>query len=257
MSTNESETGVVGEGVAMADGPGDDIAGPAQAMPPPADELRLSELLLLAGLWMLFGFMLWFYLSAFHGVPVRIISASILSEILGDHFFNIIVNPDRHFLLQVQTHIPFTFRDGTSDALGFIVNPLVYSYGLPLLFGLVMGSDVSWRRKLTILLIGYVTITAVQVWGVVWQSLKMLAYNFGAETHLIVSQAGISDEAIALGYQLGSLILPGLAPVFVWVLSNRPLVEQFVGWEVGDKEIRESGRKKNKQPKSDEQEPKS
>jgi hypothetical protein len=28
------------------------------------------------------------------------------------------------------------------------------------------------------------------------------------------------------------LILPALAPIFVWVLSNRRLVEQFVGWKV-------------------------
>ena len=111
-----------------------------------------------------------------------------------------------------------------------MVNPLVYTYGLPLLFGLVMGSDVSWLRKLIIMLIGYVAITLVQIWGVVWLSLKMLAFNFGSQTHAIVAAHGVSDGAIALGYQLGTLILPPLAPIFVWVLSNRPLVKQFVGW---------------------------
>jgi len=177
--------------------------------------------------------MLWFYLSAFHGAPVRIASNEILSHILGSNFYRVIVNPDQHFLLQVETTIPFTFRDGTTEALGFVVNPLVYSYGLPLLFGLVMGSDVSWLRKTVIMLIGYATITAVQIWGVVFQSLKMLAFNFGSQTYQIVQETGISDSAIALGYQLGSLILPALAPIFVWVLSNRKLVEQFVGWQVG------------------------
>jgi hypothetical protein len=80
------------------------------------------------------------------------------------------------------------------------------------------------------MLIGYVVILGVQIWGVVWQSLKMLAFNFGAQTHEIVSSHGVSDAAIAMGYQLGTLIFPALAPIFVWVLSNRPLVEQFVGW---------------------------
>jgi hypothetical protein len=194
------------------------------------EELLLSELLILASLWMLFGFMLWFYLSAFHGTPTRLISSAILSEILGSNFLDIVVDPDQHFLFQVQTQIQFAFRDGTTEALGFVVNPLVYSYGLPLLFGLVMGSNVSWLRKLVILLIGYVAITAVQVWGVVWQSLKMLAFNFSEQTHSVIEQAGLSDSAIALCYQLGSLILPALVPIFVWVLTNRPLVEQFVGW---------------------------
>jgi len=195
------------------------------------DELKLSELLILASLWMLFGFMLWFYLSAFHGAPARMAVDAILGQILGSNFHQVVVEPNQHFLFQVETNIPFTFRDGTTEALGFVVNPLVYSYGLPLLFGLVMGSDVSWLRKGMILLIGYVTITGVQIWGVVWQSLKMLAFNFGSQTHQIVMDAGISDSAIALSYQLGTLIFPALAPIFVWVLTNRPLVEQFVGWQ--------------------------
>ncbi len=197
------------------------------------DELKLSELLILASMWMLFGFMLWFYLSAFHGVPARLASEAILGHVLGDDFHRIIVEPNQHFLFQVETQIQFTFRDGTTDALGFVINPLIFSYGLPLLFGLVMGSDVSWLRKTVILSIGYIVITGVQVWGVVWSSLKMLAFNFGEQTHAIVTSHGVSDGAIALGYQLGTLILPALAPIFVWVLTNRPLVEQFVGWQVG------------------------
>jgi hypothetical protein len=197
------------------------------------EELKLSELLILASMWMLFGFMLWFYLSAFHGTPARLAAEAILSHVLGSDFYRIIVEPNQHFLYQVETQIQFTFRDGTTDALGFIVNPLIFSYGLPLLFGLVMGSDVSWLRKLVIMLIGYVVITGVQIWGVVWQTLKMLSFNFGEQTHAIVLSHGVTDASIALGYQLGTLILPALAPIFVWVLSNRPLVEQFVGWQVG------------------------
>ena len=194
------------------------------------DELTLGELLILASMWMLFGFMLWFYLSAFHGAPARMAAEAILQNVLGADFSRIIVDPNQNFLFQVETNIPFTFRDGTTEALGFVVNPLIFSYGLPLLFGLVMGSNVSWLRKFTIMLIGYVVILGVQIWGVVWQSLKMLAFNFGAQTHAVVSSHGVSDAAIALGYQLGTLIFPALAPIFVWVLTNRPLVEQFVGW---------------------------
>jgi hypothetical protein len=204
------------------------------------EELKLSELLILASMWMLLGFMLWFYLSAFHGTPARLASEAILSHILGSDFYRIIVEPNQHFLYQVETQIQFTFRDGSTDALGFVINPLIYSYGLPLLFGLVMGSDVSWLRKIIIMLTGYVVITGVQIWGVVWSALKMLSFNFGEQTHAIVLSHGVSDASIALGYQIGTLIFPALAPIFVWVLSNRPLVEQFVGWQAG-----QLGRKRN------------
>jgi hypothetical protein len=194
-------------------------------------ELRLTELLILACLWMVFGFMLWYYLSAFHGIPVRVLSSEILSRWLGSDFLNIIPNPDHHYLFQVQTKIPFVFPDGSREALGFIINPLVYGYGLPLLFGLVMASGVSFLRKIGILLVGYVCVMLVQVWGVVWASLKMLAFNFGPEALQVVDNAGISSELIALCYQLGSLILPPLVPIILWVLSNWALVEQFTGWQ--------------------------
>ncbi len=194
------------------------------------EPMRLGELLLLAGLWMLFGFMLWYYLSAFHGIPVRLGAEEILSRILGEHFYNIIPNPDRHFLFQVQTRIQFTFPDGSRDALGFIVNPLVYGYGLPMLFGLVMASNSGLVRKLGTLLAGYLAVVVVQVWGVVWQSLKTLFFNFGPDVQQVVLDAGVSGNAIALAYQLGALILPALVPVIVWVLASWEEVELFTGW---------------------------
>jgi hypothetical protein len=198
---------------------------------PATQELRLSELLILACLWMVFGFMLWYYLSAFHGAPVRILASEILSRVLGSDFLNIIPNPDRHYLFQVQTNIPFQFPDGSREALGFIVNPLIFGFGLPLLFGLVMASGASFLRKLTILSGGYVVVMFIQVWGVVWQSLKMLAFNFGADASQIVTDAGISHELIALCYQLGVLIFPPLVPIILWVLANWTLIEQFTGWQ--------------------------
>ena len=197
-------------------------------------ELRLSELLILAFLWMIFGFMLWYYLSAFHGVPVRLLASETLSRILAPEYLDIVVNPDHHYLFQVQTQIPFQFPDGSREALGFIVNPLIYGFGLPLLFGLVMASGVAFFRKALVLLIGYVVVMLVQVWGVVWQSLKMLAFNFGPDAHQVIASAGVSDEVIALCYQLGVLIFPPLAPIILWVLANWKLVEQFTGWKRGE-----------------------
>jgi hypothetical protein len=194
------------------------------------EPLSLFELVLLSALWMLFGFMIWYYLSAWHGVPVRLVSGEILSKVLGEPFHSIIPNPDRHYLFQVQTRIPFDFPDGTREPLGFIVNPLVYGYGLPLLFGLSMASSASLLRKFLTLGVGYVVILVVQIWGVVWQSLMTLSFNFGPDAHAAVAATGISQEVIALCYQLGTLIFPALIPVIIWVLANWKEVEQYVGW---------------------------
>jgi hypothetical protein len=188
---------------------------------------RLGELLVLASLWMLFGFMLWYYLSAFHVIPARWAAGNLLQAVLGDNLFNVIANPHRRYLIQVQTRIPFTFPDGSQDALGLVINPLVYGYGLPLLFGLVMATSQRFLRKLQVLFIGWLVISAVQVWGVFWEAMKSLAFSFGDAPEAAVAATGISDTAIALCYQLGVLILPALAPVIVWVLGNWSEVEAY------------------------------
>ncbi|MFT5140971.1 MAG: hypothetical protein ACI9H8_000701 [Lysobacterales bacterium] len=191
--------------------------------------MRLGELLLLAFLWMLFGFMLWYYLSAFHSIPVRLAVEQLLSSTLGENINRLIPNPDKHYLIQVETQIPFNFPDGTTEALGFIINPLIYGYGLPLLFGLVMASNTTLIQKLVTLLVGYIAIMLVQIWGVYWQSLKMLMFDFGPDAQQLIQDAGISATAIALSYQLGALIFPALAPVIVWVLASWREVELFIG----------------------------
>ncbi len=193
--------------------------------------MRLGELLILAALWMLFGFMLWYYLSAFHGVPARWLAEQGLAAVLGDDFYNIIANPDKHYLFQVQTRINFTFPDGSTGPLGFIVNPLVYGYGLPLLFGLIMATGQKLRHKLVVLAAGWVVIVGVQTWGVFWESLKTLAFSFGGPARDAVLAAGVSEALIALCYQLGALILPALAPVMVWVLGSRQEIERFIRLE--------------------------
>lgn len=190
--------------------------------------MRLGELLILAALWMLFGFMLWYYLAVFHGIPARWLAEQGLSTVLGEDFYNIIANPDKRYLYQVQTRIPFSFPDGSTGPLGFIVNPLVYGYGLPLLFGLIMATGQKLRHKLAVLAIGWGVIVAVQAWGVFWESLKTMAFTFGGPAREAVMAAGFSEGVIALCYQLGALILPALAPVMVWVLGSRSEIERFI-----------------------------
>lgn len=194
--------------------------------PPPV--MRIGELLILAGLWMLFGFMVWYYASAWHGAPVRVASEWLLRITIGDALLGIAPNPDQAYVFLVQTRIPFTFPDGSREALGFIVNPLVYGYGLPLLFGLTMAAELRLRSKLLVLLAGYGVILAVQTWGVYWESLKALLYDFGPEARTVVLDTGVPENLVALCYQLGVLILPALAPVVVWVIGNRAELRRFI-----------------------------
>ena len=96
---------------------------------------------------------------------------------------------------------------------------------------LLEGYDIALARKLVTMLMGYIAVLLVQIWGVYWQTLKMLSFNFGPEVQQVVADVGISASVIALAYQLGALIFPPLIPVIVWVLASWHEIEQFTGWK--------------------------
>ncbi len=189
----------------------------------------IKDLLLLAALWMVLGFSIWFYTGALHVAPVRLFSEQLLQWLLGDVIYNVIHNPDNYLYLIVQTRIQHVFPDGTSGGLGITTNPLIYGYGLPLLFGLSMATPTGIARKIIQLSAGLIAMWIVQTWGICWEVLKNMAFAYGPEVHAVVAGAGIPDVVIALFYQVGYLIFPALTPVVIWVLLNRPYIERLAG----------------------------
>jgi hypothetical protein len=95
------------------------------------------------------------------------------------------------------------------------VNTLLYAFGLPLFAALTVAARTShWRRHLAL---GYAAILPFIAWGVLADFLKNVAITAGPA---IASQAGFAPwqrEAIAFAYQFGSLILPAVVPVVLWV----------------------------------------
>jgi hypothetical protein len=82
-------------------------------------------------------------------------------------------------------------------------------------------------RLAKVLAIGYVALLPFQTWGVFADALKQLAITMGPA---ISSQTGFSAfqrEVIAFAYQFGTLILPTVIPAIVWVLTQRPFLEQM------------------------------
>jgi len=110
---------------------------------------------------------------------------------------------------------------GTTAARGVVtvdVNLLLYSFGLPMYAALTLASrNPHWKRLLAI---GYVALLPFVTWGLVADFLKNLAIT---SDPAIASQTGFSGwqrEAIALAYQLGTLILPAVVPVVLWVATQ-------------------------------------
>ena len=173
-------------------------------------------------------FLLWYLTAAWHLAPITMLSQAILH----------LVTPDALMWLKIDGHnllIAANFSqaaDGSiitpalnGDALGFQINPLVYSYGLPLLVSLLLATPTQY--KLSKIAMGLALILPTELFSMLFSVLKTLTFNIGS-TFIIqqsLSQTGI--DIIALGYQVGMLLLPMIAPLVIWVGLNREFMTQL------------------------------
>lgn len=185
------------------------------------------ELFLLAALWLPMGFFLWFYLADWLVWPVGRIADLILTALMPDAIDGL--QQVRHSF-DVYTLIPAErLVEGRVALLTWSVNPMIYGYGVPLLFGLIMATPglSPWHRILQ-MLTGYLVLVLVQVWGVCWEVLKDMALKTGPLAARVVSELGLPDNLIALCYQLGYLIMPAVLPLMLWILMNRRFLDQYI-----------------------------
>ncbi len=79
-------------------------------------------------------------------------------------------------------------------------------------------------------LLGYAILLVPQAFSLVFSILKQVIVAGGSPAALGV--AAWQMEGIALGYQFGSLLLPTLAPVLLWLWFDRAFFSSIVveGW---------------------------
>lgn len=105
------------------------------------------------------------------------------------------------------------------------VAPMVYSYGIAVLVALVLAASPGLLRALTQLAIGVPVLWLAQAWSLSFDVLKQLALTPGAALAQLFPFNPTQRELIAFGYQFGTLILPSVTPLVVWVLLNRRVVQ--------------------------------
>jgi hypothetical protein len=100
------------------------------------------------------------------------------------------------------------------------VNPLIYTYGLALFVALMLAS----RARLWKILAGGAVLMPFQAWGIAFDFLAQMGVLFGPEVAAQARLTGWRPEAIAFGYQAGTLIFPSLVPVLLWAGFNRAFI---------------------------------
>lgn len=186
----------------------------------------VKEMFLLAALYLPLGFFLWFFAASLLMVPTRLISEAVMTGLFPDFFRQIFQDG---FIFEMESPIEVRNpEDGRMMRLTWNINPMIYAWGMALLFGLIMATPLSVKRRIVQIAIGFLTVTLVTAWGVFWEAWRDLAFLFGPQVGAAVREAGLSPTVIALCYQLGYLMFPAVVPVAAWILLNRPFIEQQV-----------------------------
>jgi len=131
--------------------------------------------------------------------------------------------------MQINSNVLYNaVRDGAPKYafFDFIVNPMIYGYSVPLFAGLVMATPLEKWQRLAQIGAGLAVLWLVQAFGVVAETFKVLGLQLPEGTAKM-HELGYSLEAIALCYQFGYLILPPLVPAVLWILFNRPFIEEL------------------------------
>ena len=108
-----------------------------------------------------------------------------------------------------------------------VVDPARYGYSLPIFLALLLAAHSGrFFRKA---IIGALVLVPFQAFTISMVLLKDLAFRSGAGNETFTQ---LQLELIAYGYQLGSLLLPTVTPIVIWLWLDRHYVKTvlFEGW---------------------------
>jgi hypothetical protein len=195
----------------------------------------LKSLLFLAVLWLPLSFFVWFYFAQLFVMPVAGLANWVLEAWLPAVFDG--YEQTRHvltFFTTLAVDPAMLAGIDTSQGTPAVVieaNPMIYGYCIPVLVGLVMATPLSHLQRLWQLGLGLVVLLGVQTFGTVFDVMKSLGLQAGAEGTQAIADAGLSLDAVAFGYQFGYLVLPAIVPVILWVMFNPAFIRGLVTTE--------------------------
>lgn len=179
--------------------------------------------------WFLLLTLVWVQVSAWTSYPASGIAHIVLEKSARDWVRTIHKTPGQ---LRVETRIRVV-APGVEPARGKAelvaeANPAHYAYGLPLFLALLLAA--RGRHLVRRALAGYVILLIPQTFSLILEILQQIILAGGGAVALGIARWQM--EGIALGYQAGSLLLPTLAPVALWLWFDRAFFAAVIvdGW---------------------------
>ncbi len=181
-------------------------------------------------LWMPLAFFFWFFLRTVVTWPVSRIGHWAIDAWLPGvvhswrqnfHHFEItaLVPPPPGMVIEAG-QLPAAIAD---------VNVLLYTYGVAVMWGLIMATpndERSFARRLVYCLIGWIIMIPVHVFSAAIDVGKTLFIDLGPAGLQLAAAHDVNLEFIALFFQFCRLVAPTLSALIVWALFNRAFIEQ-------------------------------
>ena len=180
-------------------------------------------------LWLPACFALWFGFATLLTLPLVVAINAAFTSVFGEliHSIERAADGAAGVALAIVTRLPVA-ELGPGAVLQIDLRLLPYGYGLPLFAALTMAAPMSASRRMRQILLALLVVMLIQLWGVFWEFCKQLAFSAGPQGAEVVQRLGLEPNLIALCYQLGSLILPAVVPVVLWLAVNRDFIEMMV-----------------------------
>ena len=174
--------------------------------------------------WMLALTVLWTQISPWTSYPVGVISSVALEQGAPMWVREVRLKPG---VMDVDTRvaIPVPSAGGRRAEVTIDVNPARYAYGLPIFLALLLAA--RGPRRLMRGVVGYLVLLPAQAFSLSMYALMQLVLAAQVNARLL-RIAPWQLELLVYGYQVGSLVVPTLAPILVWLWLDRQFVAKVV-----------------------------
>ncbi|WP_198971162.1 exosortase H-associated membrane protein [Xylophilus sp. ASV27] len=188
-------------------------------------ESRLSRFFLVALAWLLVLTAAWMTVSRWVSMPVGFLAQVALEQGAPYWVRSVRLNAG---VIEADTRIEVRVPGAASGARGEIMvdaRTAHYAYGLPILLALLLAarSRGLWKRAMA----GYFLLLPFQAFSLVFDLLKQMAMA-GAGGGAVLGIDQWQLEGIGFAYQLGTLVVPTLAPVMLWLWMDRDFFRTVV-----------------------------
>lgn len=123
--------------------------------------------------------------------------------------------------LEVVTHIPVSdiapAYAGMSGYIAFDTQPMLFGYGTPFFLSLFFAAPRAWGKQPWQLVVAITALVAIQLWGLAFDIYRNILFSFGPTVAAHLEMGLYARSFVAYGYQLGTLILPVIGPVGLWL----------------------------------------